>query len=553
MSSHLRHTQKRHALWAGAAGLALGVPQLFPGLVATSWRAGAAEPAPAYSEAMIESIVDREAQSLGVQAAMGVQPASGVVPVQYRQAPAGGTTGQPQQSEVQRQLQMLYEQDGRPMPQMQVPTFSPEARQYAPVSGRRSRPWDVLNPLQWKRKLDQSRRQSQTQRQVPADQFQPGQAAPLPQMTPPPDAPLAFPQYGTPQPAPQYAEQPLPRLQRVSPEIFAPPADASPFANQPAPFPGAADSAQPAQTTDPSAPGDDASGKPLLIILPDAPGQFEVPPDPGGTIAAPAAEILPEWAQEQAAPITGHNQPLPSLENTLETGESDPLRDPFPGQSEAAADHDLGPYTGLQLESDPYAAPLSAPSAASSGAPLIVPNANTSTGVAPYLPGSESPALYDPGAVQPPAELPQVVPQQPLPVPQQQTPARAEPYQSSDVKSKMERIASRQGLRGFKGFCPVVLRDMRELADAKLEHSAVYQGSQYWFSSAEARQAFLANPGAYVPASNGIDVVLFQQSGKQEIGSLDYAVWYRSKLFLFTSDATKAVFVSSPRTHALDK
>jgi YHS domain-containing protein len=503
---------------------------------------------------MIESIVDREAQSLGVPGRPAdVQAASEIVPVQYQQAPTGGaaSAGQPQQSEVQRQLQMLYEQDGRPMPQMQVPTFSPEAQQYAPVSSRRSRPWDVLNPLQWKRKFDQSRRQSQPPRQTPAEQFQPGQAAPLPQMTPPPDAPLAFPQHGTPQPAPQYAEQPLPRLQRVSPEIFAPPAaDASPFAHQPAPFPGAADSAQPA-LSDAAVPADDGSGKPLLIILPEAPGQFEVPPAQGAPFAAPVADGLPTWAQPQSESDTARNQPLPSLENTLGGPAPDPLADPFPDDSNADAAQGTGPYTGLQLEPDPYAEPLSAPSSASSAGPLIVPGA--AAGGAPSLPDFQSPALYDPTGLQPPGELPQVVPQQPLPVPQQTAPARAEPYQSSDVKSKMERIASREGLRGFKGFCPVVLRDMRELADAKLEHSAVYQGSQYWFSSAEARQAFLANPGAYVPASNGIDVVLFQKTGRQEIGSLDYAVWYRSKLFLFTSDATKAVFVSSPRTHALDK
>lgn len=551
MSSHLRHTRKRHALWAGATGLLLGAPLSFPTPMPGVGPAGAAEPAPAYSQSMIESIVDRETRSLGLSPAAGrVETASAIVPVQYQQAPAtGAPAGQPypgnqaNQSEVQRQLQMLYEQDGRPMPQMQVPTFSPEAQQYAPVSSRRSRPWDVFNPLQWKRKLDQSRRQSQSPRQAPADQFQSGQAAPLPQMTPPPDAPLAFPQHGTPQPAPQYAEQPLPKLQRVSPEIFAPPAtDADPFARQPAPFPGAAG--------DTTVPADDGSGKPLLIILPEAPGQFEVPPAQGAPIAAPAAEGLPEWAQQESGPDFGRKQPLPSLENTLGGQEPDPLADPFPADSQRGPARDADPYTGLQLEADPYAEPLSAPLTESPGAPLIVPNSTSSAPAT--LPDFQSPALYDPSGQQP-RELPQVVPQQPLPVPLQTTPARAEPYQSSDVKAKMERIASRQGLRGFKGFCPVVLRDMRELADAKLEHSAVYQGNQYWFSSDEARQAFLANPGAYVPASNGVDVVLFQQTGKQEIGSLDYAVWYRSKLYLFTSDATKAVFVSSPRTHALDK
>jgi YHS domain-containing protein len=239
------------------------------------------------------------------------------------------------------------------------------------------------------------------------------------------------------------------------------------------------------------------------------------------------------------------------------------LEDPFPAESEAEADRQGAPFTGLQLEMDPYGEPLPSLPAAppSNHGPVIAPGipAYDAVGVEPRqaLPSVPTfdggPRLSPTGTTQPPAELPRVIPQQPLPVPQTGLTAPSTSTSSSNVEEKMSRIAARQGLKGFKGFCPVMLRDYRELADAKLEHSAIYQGNQYWFSSAEARQAFITNPGAYVPASGGIDVVLFQQSGRQELGSLDYAVWYRSRLYLFTSELTKAEFVASPRTHALDQ
>jgi YHS domain-containing protein len=540
------------------------------------------------SESLLQAIVARETQALGALPPSHhgtVQPASGELLVQYQQAaPATGSYQQlPQyepsgqasggtQSEVQRELQLLYQQDGREMPSMDIPQFSPEARRYAPVSGRRSRPWDFLNPAQWKRKFELNRRRPQPH---PAEQVQTGAPAPLPQAQMP--APTVVPM-----PTAPAAQQPLPHVQRVSPEIFArtpsspvdapSAADQNPFAGQPGPFPGPVESAYPAVTEIPGdVPTESTSGAPLLIILPDpatagpaADGGTLNEPQAAPFVDAPAAEPagngLPAWVQEEAAPQL--NRPLPRLEESLDPTASDPLANPFPADSEAEADQQAGPYSGLQLEMDPYGEPLpSLPSATPSDrSPVIAPNIPSydAEGYAPaadlpFAPSQGGGPLAAPGAGRPPAELPRVIPQQPLPVPQTGPTAPSAAAHSSNVADKMARIAARQGLKGFKGFCPVMLRDYRELADAKLEHSAIYQGNQYWFSSAEARQAFVANPGAYVPASGGIDVVLFQQTGRQELGSLDYAVWYRSRLFLFTSEATKAEFVSSPRTHALDQ
>lgn len=582
-------SRTRKALMAGTAGVLLSVPASFLPFPSTS--ADAADPVVRHPDSMLQAIVARETQTLGVapQAANpGVQTASGAMLVQYQQpapsngqyqqagAASGSQSSQGGQSEVQRELELLYQQDGREMPQMEIPQFSEEARKYAPVSGRRSRPWDFLNPTQWKRKLELNRRPSPQPQQ--AEQFQTGTPAPLPQV--PMAAPTAV------QMAPQQVvEQPLPRVQRVSPEIFArdpsttPAApganDQVPYANQPGPFPGPVESAHPAVTEEPSdIPTESTSGAPLLIILPEpasapaAPAIDEAPlaqpeaaPFLNAPVDEPAASGLPAWVQEEPGP--GAERPLPTLEDTLDHSTTDPLANPFPEESEAEADRQRAPYTGLQLETDPYSEPLPSLPALPQvdQSPVIAPNV-PSYDAGNFAPAAElpSPPPFDGGprlpgtdGAQPPAELPRVIPQQPIPVPQTGLTAPTTSAPTANVEEKMARIAARQGLKGFKGFCPVMLRDYRELVDARLEHSAIYQGNQYWFSSAQARQAFISNPGAYVPASGGIDVVLFQQTGRQELGSLDYAVWYRSRLYLFTSELTKAEFVASPRTHALDQ
>ena len=113
----------------------------------------------------------------------------------------------------------------------------------------------------------------------------------------------------------------------------------------------------------------------------------------------------------------------------------------------------------------------------------------------------------------------------------------------------MKRIAERAELKGLKGFCPVQLRDERELRDARPQFSAEYDGVVYNFSSAAARQKFLAEPTKYAPAAGGQDVVLASSSKKAE-GSLDHAVWYRDRLYLFDSPASMKSFKASPSKYA---
>lgn len=124
---------------------------------------------------------------------------------------------------------------------------------------------------------------------------------------------------------------------------------------------------------------------------------------------------------------------------------------------------------------------------------------------------------------------------------------------AAETEQKLARIAARQGLDGLKGFCPVMLRDERNLVDARPEFTASHNGRRYYFSSAAAQALFEANPDRYAPAATGYDVVHLSLTGEESRGSLDHAVWFRGKLYLFTTAETMESFVAAPSIHAQDE
>lgn len=112
------------------------------------------------------------------------------------------------------------------------------------------------------------------------------------------------------------------------------------------------------------------------------------------------------------------------------------------------------------------------------------------------------------------------------------------------------RIMSRAGQTGFKGFCPVELRDNRELIDSRQTYEARFGLQTYRFSSAAAKTAFEANPARYAPAAGGSDVVLLVNTGEELEGSLDFCLWYRDRLYMFRSRETQAIFSADPQKFA---
>ncbi len=116
--------------------------------------------------------------------------------------------------------------------------------------------------------------------------------------------------------------------------------------------------------------------------------------------------------------------------------------------------------------------------------------------------------------------------------------------------SRMQQIAARDGV-GLKGYCPVALRDERTLKDGKAAYITFYHSKAYYFSSAESKATFDDQPDRYAPASHGNDVTLMALTGEVLEGSLDHAVWYKDRLYLFSTDENLKTFMAAPSAMAV--
>lgn len=332
--------------------------------------------------------------------------------------------------------------------------------------------------------------------------------------------------------------------------------------------------AQPLPTPDVAAP----AGEPQLLSEESQREAIQAIEKPGSELPtfAPAVELpevalpdvslpdesaVPQIEEELSSDLVGKDaEPqIPTLDDIPSI--DDVLGNPFPEVSEAEADgvkeeapkaealpEEKTPFSGLALEDEP--APLEAP-ALTDDVPSLPelpaldltdsePAADSLPSV-PELPELEltAPAelpLVDDGAKEaaPSLELPEIAP--------------AEKDPQAEAKAKLQKIAERKELKGLKGFCPVALRDSRDLIDAEPQFKAEFEGRTYNFSSAEALEKFEADPGLYAPANAGIDVVAAQEEADIE-GTLDHAVWYQNRLFLFSSQQTLDQFSIAPSVY----
>ncbi|WP_437194239.1 hypothetical protein [Planctomicrobium sp. SH527] len=365
----------------------------------------------------------------------------------------------------------------------------------------------------------------------------------------------------------------------------------------------------------PPAPLSASNSMPSLEIKPQAlpPVQGIAPGEPMGGAQAqkPVANILPPAPEGGAAPAT---PPVATAAVPKATApkSADPFADLFPADKSTmakptepavAAQGVDKPYTGLTLDADVAILPAKVPDAMPA-TPDAAPQVATQTPapatppvqvamvdspqvqlqnvptlkllpVAPPEVTAAKPAdqptlpLEEPKEMKVPAlELPseESLPKLSMAPPVPDAPAvksnaaelppapnEEKPAQQSDPKSKFERIAARKNMAGLKGFCPVVLRDQRDLVDSKAEFEVVYNDYTYSFSSKEAMEKFEAEPAKYAPVNSCGDVIHEALAGEALEGSLDYAVWFKGRLYLFSSVETMETFVAAPSSHAMNE
>ncbi|MBM4077949.1 MAG: hypothetical protein FJ267_20155 [Planctomycetes bacterium] len=107
--------------------------------------------------------------------------------------------------------------------------------------------------------------------------------------------------------------------------------------------------------------------------------------------------------------------------------------------------------------------------------------------------------------------------------------------------------SSRHSSHDFlKGYCPVALRDLEELIPALDLFSMVHEGVEYHFSTSVALAKFRKNPDRYAPMARGADLVVAHVTGETVSGSLDFSVWHRDHLYLFSNARNLESFREAP-------
>ena len=455
-----------------------------------------------------------------VQATMYQQPNT---PVQ----PANQNNAAP--SPVQQQLEELYRRDGRQMPPMtlqQAPNTQSATGQnqlkrsqsgtVAPAG--QNTPSNVVPPKSSTRSSILSKLNPFKSRQAPAPvpqhpsqpiQNQNGMAGRLPNGQP----------FGPAKPGAATNQ-----LNKIAPNQFnsANAARLQPAPFQPAPIAPAAPPAQIEVNTQATAA---AAGSELSKNLPPIPGD----PDYIG-------------AQEQSDATQVSSKPAGSVDDALENAFSDMPEEAVDAKTaalkeEPKATAEPNPFSGLSLDDE-------TPSKATGSSTKLTVGAKKPEDDISLDAEKETTADANLDDIPLPIEPEDAIAaDEKMPEPKDEvatTQASAE-----EIETKVKLIKERGELRGLKGFCAVALRDARDLKNALPEHTSTYKGRTYYFSSDEAKAAFEKQPAQYAPISGGNDVVLLKEKVTKE-GSLDHAVWFKDRLYLFTSQKTLEQFVATP-------
>ena len=261
--------------------------------------------------------------------------------------------------------------------------------------------------------------------------------------------------------------------------------------------------------------------------------------------AAPAS-LPPLLTQPQSA-LPEPPATVPGAEEIVlpkSTGNSN-LENPFTEMSEGEADSEKNadPFTGLTLDEDAKAPSASAAETAKE--PQADAPADAAASNDPFADELRKLGILPPleKATTKEATPDEAAPKLALPT---LDPSALEGIEDAGTREKMLKIRERGGMKGLKGFCPVMLHDERELVDAKPEFHSTHRGQKFHFASEEAKTKFEEDPSLYAPAAYGADVVALTRDKDVVEGSLDHAAWFKGRLYLFGSQEAHDTFVAAP-------
>lgn len=452
-------------------------------------------------------------------------------------------------SEVMRQLELLYQQDGREMPDLNtdikpVPVAAPNSASNGPAPAKG--PSATQPAAAYAPPVPNGLR---TQQAAPAQLTPAGTPAAVPSGTAaaPPKSKYPVVSFfkklvpGSKEKPTQAPPDYRPDVAPVPPGGLAsqPPAQLRPevqnfVVTTPAPAPAASTT-----TTLPLLDGQARSPFVQTVeVIPNALPQplaavNELPPAP--KVDLPSPDLPPLLAE----PATDDSILVPPAADNVS---------PFTEMSEAEADKrlEMNPFTGLTLDEDAgVASPKPADAEQTSQKEETAPSA-TPASEDPFADELKKMGIVPPGTepkVEAKVETPNLAP------PTSETPT-FDGIEDQATREKMKKIHERGSMKGLKGFCPVTLRDQRELKDAKPDFHSTFRGQKFHFADAEAKIKFDEEPARYAPAAYGADVVALTRDKDVIEGTLDFAAWFKGRLYLFGTQEAHDTFVANPALYA---
>jgi YHS domain-containing protein len=102
---------------------------------------------------------------------------------------------------------------------------------------------------------------------------------------------------------------------------------------------------------------------------------------------------------------------------------------------------------------------------------------------------------------------------------------------------------------GLEGYCAVTLAEKQVWTEGRPQYGARHRGRTYLFAGPEQQRTFLADPDRYAPALSGDDPVLVFEQGTSMPGQRRFGVVCQSRMYLFTSPATRDAFAANPEKY----
>ncbi len=103
---------------------------------------------------------------------------------------------------------------------------------------------------------------------------------------------------------------------------------------------------------------------------------------------------------------------------------------------------------------------------------------------------------------------------------------------------------------GLNGYSPVLLTDGTKWQKGDPQFSYNFQGVQYRLTSAEELEKFKASPEKFIPALHGCDPVSLVKDQTVTSGFVELGASFRSRMYFFTSKASRDEFLKSPEKFA---